>query len=676
MRNIVQLIDTFTKESVNYEEVILWHDGTVMTDSKVDNVIYRKKGSRYYKRILIDNTIDIRWFGAVGNANYHDITSKRFYVDPSKLILATNDIDAIQRACSLPFDVYFPEGNYLIEASAADPNKRYISLKGGHKYFGDGKRKSIIIQNITNVLTGEGGWGQFYIDSGDEANFIENTIISDLAFDGVNYIWGKQQWTHTLALAGTKNTLIENCGFYNFRGDGLNISAAPKYDLAPDGATYAYARHNFDVTVRKCEFDGGFVKNTIKENRTGLAIIDCDGVVVDDCVFSNIGRTYDPDAGDGGFGLGAIDIERDKSDLSKTRNVKIINSRFVNIADTNQGAITLINGDARDGWTDSLIIKNNNFYNCNYGVQAGMGRAWKYASIYSDNIIIEGNIFRKCQSAIIASGKGIKILNNLFAGESTWYSFVNLGNIETGHFVKDLAFENNTFIGAAGNTTAKVLIKHLEDAIFKNNKNYSAYPLLGFLSKGDFTLQRFENIDIIGNVSNGALFTFTTGSTTNYNFFCSTIRSINNISNTYFRTSAGYSGRASGETGLLFSGELILSGNPNKGTWYQGSELFYHHSIADKYKRVCTRSGTYGGPNITTGVTIVLNQNYVEIADADTLGFLVGMIVEVSNNIHPVLRTKITQITSSRIYFDHLFQYGPSANSIKTATPTWVDVAG
>lgn len=52
MTQLVRLIDSNTKENVNYEETDVWHDGSPLDDEKVDGVIYRKKGSTYYKKVL------------------------------------------------------------------------------------------------------------------------------------------------------------------------------------------------------------------------------------------------------------------------------------------------------------------------------------------------------------------------------------------------------------------------------------------------------------------------------------------------------------------------------------------------------------------------------------------------------------------------------------------------
>lgn len=65
MGQIIQLIDSYTKENVNYEETSLWHDGTPMDDTKVDNVIFRKKLNKYYaaRDFLNGNAIRAGLFG-------------------------------------------------------------------------------------------------------------------------------------------------------------------------------------------------------------------------------------------------------------------------------------------------------------------------------------------------------------------------------------------------------------------------------------------------------------------------------------------------------------------------------------------------------------------------------------------------------------------------------------
>lgn len=49
---LTNIIDSVTKKSVNYRKVTTWYDGSPMTNEKVDGVLYRKKGSEYFRQII------------------------------------------------------------------------------------------------------------------------------------------------------------------------------------------------------------------------------------------------------------------------------------------------------------------------------------------------------------------------------------------------------------------------------------------------------------------------------------------------------------------------------------------------------------------------------------------------------------------------------------------------
>lgn len=62
------LIDSESGESVNFEEVSAWIDGTPMTDDLCDGIVYRKLpasvGGAYVKRVITDGLLNVKWFGA------------------------------------------------------------------------------------------------------------------------------------------------------------------------------------------------------------------------------------------------------------------------------------------------------------------------------------------------------------------------------------------------------------------------------------------------------------------------------------------------------------------------------------------------------------------------------------------------------------------------------------
>lgn len=66
--DIIQRVDKFTGEDVNYREVTNWYDGSLMDDTKTDVAIYLKRGSKYYKR-QFDGRLNARWFGLKGDGS-------------------------------------------------------------------------------------------------------------------------------------------------------------------------------------------------------------------------------------------------------------------------------------------------------------------------------------------------------------------------------------------------------------------------------------------------------------------------------------------------------------------------------------------------------------------------------------------------------------------------------
>ncbi len=68
------IIDNITGKPVNYIETLTWHDGSLMDDTKVDGIIYRKKDDLYYK-LCFDDIVNVKWFGAKGTGLIDDTSS-------------------------------------------------------------------------------------------------------------------------------------------------------------------------------------------------------------------------------------------------------------------------------------------------------------------------------------------------------------------------------------------------------------------------------------------------------------------------------------------------------------------------------------------------------------------------------------------------------------------------
>lgn len=442
---------------VGYTAIESYYDGSLMTEDKCDGVIYKKMGNTYYKKDLQDNTINVKWYGAKGDGK-------------------TDDYAAIQKACSLPHNVYFPTGNYVIK-------RGYVKLRGGYQYYGEGKDRSVIIQRTGDAKHGFGGAGCFYVHSNSQNEYIRNTQIKNLGFDGKVADYGHGQWTHLLAFAGTENTLVDNCGFYNFRGDGIIVSAGLNYIKVTESL-----RRNKNIIIRNCFFDGG---GTFL-NRNGVSFIDVDGAIIDRCDFRRIGHKELVKS------VGAVDVERDIPQ-SITKNITVSNCTFTDISQVNTAGITIMMRSGKISEIENFSFSNNTFTNCFWGIFLG-NRVNKsnIKSTHSDNIKINGNTFNYNNVALTLEGKKVEVLNNKFIGKGELKSSVKAGVIGV---LTDCIIEENHFNNTGG--LGCILIGSLYNTDFINNTFINArdYSIFFFY---DDTLQKnkiISNVRFLNNKS-------------------------------------------------------------------------------------------------------------------------------------------------------------------------------
>lgn|GEM_PF-2227354 len=105
--SLVQLVDSFTGENINFQKVSTWIDGDLLgtNDLRVieDNIIYRKRGTEYYVNTVV-------------------FSSKRIYVTSfgAKSSYSSDQRAAIQKAfdisSKLGLKLVFPSGHFLVNS--------------------------------------------------------------------------------------------------------------------------------------------------------------------------------------------------------------------------------------------------------------------------------------------------------------------------------------------------------------------------------------------------------------------------------------------------------------------------------------------------------------------------------------------------------------------------------
>lgn len=184
--------------------------------------------------------------------------------------------------------------------------------------------------------------------SGPDDDLIENITLRGLTFRGWVNEDGHLEQASNVNFSGVNGLLIENCRFEAARGDGITIASGNSGD---DGA----ARHNYNVTIRKCIFDGEV--NGVDGGRNGLSVIDVDGLLVDDCVFTRWSRSDMP---------GAIDLEPDTAS-QVIKNVHIRDCSFSD-CEGNRGHVAIVTDNVSNDNVESIFVGPGNSFDGNNAV--------------------------------------------------------------------------------------------------------------------------------------------------------------------------------------------------------------------------------------------------------------------------------------------------------------------
>ena len=219
--DIIKFIDINTGENVNYREITTWHDGSAMTDAKVDGVIFKKINNKFYQR-KIENSINPFWWGekteeSINNAiNWASRLKLNVDILDDYEIDCSSDESGVQLKNNVTINF---KGGRLLAKALASGNYRIINI-----YHNENVKiiNPVIVGERNNHIGTTGEWGHGISITNSKNILIENPNIKDCWGDGI-YI-GNKFWDNVSDYS-TEGITITNAVIDNVRRNGISITS-------------------------------------------------------------------------------------------------------------------------------------------------------------------------------------------------------------------------------------------------------------------------------------------------------------------------------------------------------------------------------------------------------------------------------------------------------------------
>lgn len=351
--DLVQLIDSFTGENVNFRKVSTWIDETILVpnDPRVleDEIIYRSRGNDYYVNTVV-------------------FASKRVYVTSfgAKSSYTVDQRPAIQRAfdisSKLGLKLVFPSGHFLINSYSDDANlvKEHNNILELRSYL------DIEFEEYSVIKVGE-----FF----DDKAFI--------LFSGFNH-------SNPLKLKPLYNITIKGKGVINFNGEVSQMRSSYMRRIGFDGGNCSniyidglswvngdlsncigvgYGDNGNKATITNCTFDNLATGSLDKNNDHSTIYGNVNFMSVHNNIFL------------GGELMRAIGCPCEiHGSYSSFTNNKVYNYTRMNFISNNVGEKSSI---------EQITISGNIAEIANSGVYI-----WAHADAKISNVLINDNIIR------------------------------------------------------------------------------------------------------------------------------------------------------------------------------------------------------------------------------------------------------------------------------------------
>lgn len=287
-------------------------------------------------------------------------------------------------------------------------------------------------------------------DIDDPEIFDRFEVQLDGTIDGNVDVEGFEENIVDIMACGVNGAKIHGTGgFYATRGDCIGVAPTDIGAFEDRPGQARAINHNANVLIKGLTFDG-----LNKNNRNAISLFDCDGLVIEDCIFKNFSRpgngglSFDKmDPNQGHEAPGHIDLEPNAPWLPWVvlRNIRIRGCQFFN---GGTGGVTLnlppndhIGSDGlrydNEKNIDNIVIEDCVFYDVPRPLLYNGGE--HIAGPGNDVVWRNNRAYRFKRAFELTAGRGVTIENSIFEeGELAAYWGYVKG-------LRDITVKGNTF---------------------------------------------------------------------------------------------------------------------------------------------------------------------------------------------------------------------------------------
>lgn len=371
-------------------------------------------------------------------------------------------------------------GKYLITTAASGSGY----LTANTLVYGDGIGKTV----VRPVAAGQ---TSFRALSASAGTTVDNIVFMDMTFQGYSAS-GFSEQVHLFAINGVRNVYFIRCQFLSPQGDAIYLGT---------GETPGTGRHNYNVHIVDCQFDG--VNN---ENRAALSVIDCDGLWVVRSPVANFTKSTMP---------GAINFEPDAADTTAVlKNINITGNAFA-ACGGNIGTIALP-VPAAVAVPRAVRIAGNTFtgsVGTGAEITANTSRTPGATDLDSDIVIDANSGFGGIKPISLAGIKGVTVTATNF-----WYDYdttVLLGFNGSTDTIRNVSYDGTHVLVGTNSGESGVLVGKVAGVSGKSGLTLQGtYDRCGFADAAVAAIKfltgvttdsvAIKNLTVIGNTSQTA----------------------------------------------------------------------------------------------------------------------------------------------------------------------------